>query len=435
MSASKKNNSHLIGRASEEEMKNFNISKHLLDFLWSEPFYSRILRSLDKIETARIPTAGVSSENGDLVLWWNRKFLAGLTDIQVKGLLKHECLHLVFGHTTERRLDPHLVWNYGTDLAINSTIPFHELPEGGFYPGRPLPELSSEQIKNMDKDQVETYEKFSNLIESLPINKTSEFYFNKLMEDPTIQEEIEKEKENSNSIITNLGFDDHDGWENIPEEEKEQIAAKVKELVKEAAAEASERGWGSMPANTIHQIQKMLSREIKWEDLLKRFCGFSRRNERISSIKRLNRKYPNIHPGAKKQYKPMIALYIDESGSVSDAELAKFYTEIDSLSNRTDFYLYRFDTEVDSKNGFLWKKNKRHNLPRGKCGGTCFEAVTKHAIENRSKFDGYIILTDGCAPKPKISKGIKRCWILPNNCNLAFQKDKNDILIKMKNTL
>ena len=149
----------------------------------------------------------------------------------------------------------------------------------------------------------------------------------------------------------------------------------------------------------------------------------------------MNRKYPNVHPGTKKLYKPMIALYVDESGSVSDSELSKFYAEIDALSDRTDFYLYRFDTKVDEKNGFLWKKKKKHALSRGKCGGTCFQSVTDHAVKNKKIFDGYIILTDGCAPKPTLSKGIKRCWILPNKCSLAFDKDKNDILIKMKNNL
>ena len=50
---------------------------------------------------------------------------------QVKGLLKHECYHLVFEHTTQRKHEPHIIWNYGTDCAINSVIPEDELPECG----------------------------------------------------------------------------------------------------------------------------------------------------------------------------------------------------------------------------------------------------------------------------------------------------------------
>ena len=177
---------------------------------------------------------------------------------------------------------------------------------------------------------------------------------------------------------------------------------------------------------------KMLSSEIKWESLLRRFCGFTKRDERISSVRKLNRKYPGIHSGYKKIYKPMIAVYIDESGSVSDQELAKFYAELDNLSNRTDFYVYKFDHQVDEKSSFLWKKKTRPVMRRSLVGGTSFDAVTKHAIKNKKKFDGYIVLTDGGAPKPRISKGLKRCWVLATGCQLMFEADRSDIVINVK---
>ena len=125
-------------KVSQDIIDNFDLTKHLVDFLWNEPFYSRILRSLNKIESTMIPTAGVTSKDTDITLLWNREFMAGLSSKEVIGLLKHECLHLVFGHTTERRRDPHIIWNYATDLAINSTIPEKELPEGGLIPGKAL---------------------------------------------------------------------------------------------------------------------------------------------------------------------------------------------------------------------------------------------------------------------------------------------------------
>ena len=133
----KSNNNSILKRhnVSQDAINNFELTSHLVDFLWNEPFYSRILRSLNKIETDTIPTAGVSTHENEITLYWNRVFMAGLIKKHVQGLLKHECLHLVFGHTTERRREPHIIWNYGTDLAINSTIPRQELPEGGLIPG------------------------------------------------------------------------------------------------------------------------------------------------------------------------------------------------------------------------------------------------------------------------------------------------------------
>jgi predicted metal-dependent peptidase len=424
-----KNNNNLlkVRKASKKQIEEFDLQKYLIEFLWSEPFYSRILRSLNKEETKSIPTAGVTCIDGDITLYWNREFLASLTKKEVMGLLKHECLHLVFGHTSERRRDPHIIWNYGTDLAINSTIPIHELPQGGLIPGKELT-LEKSQLDNMSNEEIDKFNKLSKLISSFPLNKTSEYYFEKLMSDNEIKDFLE---EMSKGQEISIGFDDHDGWDDIPEEEKELLQGKIKEIVKEAVGEAESRNWGSISVETRKEIYKMFSNKIKWESLLKRFCGFTRRDERRSSIRKLNRKYPGIHPGIKKIYKPMIAVYIDESGSVSNEELSLFYSELDSLSKNTDFYLYKFDHSVDDKNGFLWKKNKRPLLKRNLTGGTCFNSVTTHADKNKKRFDGYIVLTDGGAPKPKSSIRMRRCWVLAKNCSLAFENDKSDIVINM----
>lgn len=418
-----------IYTATEEQIKNFQLQKHLVSLLWDEPFYSRILRSLTKVESDSIPTAGVLQQDSTLTLWWNREFLASLSDKQVKGLLKHECLHLVFKHTTDRKKDPHLLWNYGTDLAINSIIPKEELPEGGLIPGKPLPPLTQEQMDEMDSKNVEAYVELSNLIGSLPLNKTAEYYFDKLIKNETIKQYAEDCECNGSS---SFGFDDHDGWESISGESQELMQEKIKQILEDAANECKSKGWGSLPSETIKIVMDMVSREINWQDILKRFCGFTRRDDRTTSMKRLNRKYPGIHPGVKKLYKPRIAVYVDESGSMSDDVLQKFFGELNSLSSQTDFYLYKFDAVVNDKDGFLWKKGKRMKINRENCGGTNFNAVTKHALKNKKNFDGYIVFTDGCACKPKPSHGLKRCWMVIPNYSLLFEKDKADILINMK---
>ena len=68
------------------------------------------------------------------LLFWNPSFLATLTVKEIFGLLKHECYHLVFEHTTTRRMTPHIIHNYATDLAINSHLQ-GELPEMACMPG------------------------------------------------------------------------------------------------------------------------------------------------------------------------------------------------------------------------------------------------------------------------------------------------------------
>ena len=115
----------------KEQADAFDLDPHLINLMWDEPFFSKVLRTVTKVRSEDIPTAGVLAKDGDINMWWNPYFVAGLTSKQVKGLLKHECFHLVLEHTTTRRMEPHTLHNYATDLAINSMIPEEELPEGG----------------------------------------------------------------------------------------------------------------------------------------------------------------------------------------------------------------------------------------------------------------------------------------------------------------
>lgn len=403
------------------KQQNFKLSDHLLSLMWNEPFYSRILRSLNKIETVEIPTAGVLEKDGNITLWWNRSFLSSLSPKQVLGLLKHECLHLVFEHTTERKRTPHIIWNYATDLAINSTLKYDELPEGGLYPGKPI----LIKNENIPDDELKDLLKISNFIESLPLNKSSEFYFEEFMKNEDIKETI-------NKVNDPFGFDSHDGWELMSEEQKEIFKGKIKEILTDAANEANSKNWGTVPSEIRKKIMLMTSKEISWESLLNRFVSRKTKSERVSSNKRLSRKYPTIHPGIKKDNKPKIAVYIDESGSVRNEDLNKVYSELNNLAEKVDFYLYKFDTQVDEENSFLWKKGRKISLERTRMGGTCFTAPTIHATKIKNKIDGYIIMTDGFAPTPPISHGLRRAWIITSQGSDSAISELKDTIIKLK---
>ena len=103
-----------------------------------------------------------------------------------------------------------------------------------------------------------------------------------------------------------------------------------------------------------------------------------------------------------------IAISIDQSGSVDDGMLAAFYAELDSLAQFAEFTVVPFDTEVAKDKVYVWKKGERRKWERVMCGGTCFDAPTRFV--NEGKFDGHIVLTDMCAPKPIASK-CQRMWM------------------------
>jgi len=426
-----------IGVMDDVLVENFDLDPHLINLMWNEPFFSKILRIVSKVRTTAIPTAGVLAKDGDVKLWWNPNFVAGLTSLQIKGLLKHESYHLVFEHTTTRRMDPHIVWNYATDLAINSLIPEEELPEGGLVPGKAFKKLTEEQTEKMSDTAIEKYGRLSEKIASFPKEEAADWYFAQLMEDP---EDFENEGgegmpgDGEGAGDFHGTMDDHGGWGNVSDEEKELIRGKVKEALKDAVNECDQKGaWGSVGANTRGILREMVSNEISWKAVLKQFCGMSKRGNRSTNIRRLNRKYPAIHPGSQKGYTSSIAIYIDQSGSVGDGELELLFAELRNLAKHTEFTCYHFDSTVDVDSEATWRKGKTPVAHRTRCGGTNFKVVSDHANKNRSRFDGYLILTDGYANDPGPSK-LRRGWVItPQGSSNEISGNKKDFIIKLKN--
>ena len=415
--------------ATEEEVAAFSLDPHLIRVMLDEPFFSGVLRGVSFEKTDAIPTAGVLAKDGDVRMWWNPKFLASLTDDEVKGLLKHEAMHLALEHTTSRRLDPHIIHNYATDLAINSDIPEIELPKGGLIPGKAFDELTPEQIEKMGPDGVARYERISKKIESLPKGESSEWYFTKLMEDPEVAEDIQGSSGDEGFPID---MDDHDGWGEISEEDRELVKGKIRKAVEDAVKECDRTGrWGSVSSPLRGQLLELISNDIDWRAVLKKFCGMSRRGTRTTSWTRLNKKYAGLTAGVKRGYTSSIAVYIDQSGSVSDSDLELAFGNLRNLTKRTEFTTFHFDTSVDKDSETVWKQGKTPIVHRTRCGGTDFTCVTEHANKNKHRFDGYIIITDGEASKPPASR-LKRGWLLVPGTNLLFDSDKRDFVMKMK---
>ena len=310
-------------------------------------------------------------------------------------MLKHEFYHVIFEHVTGR-LPPEgmtKMWNIATDLAINSHLP--NIPKMACIPG------------------VGKFEKY-------PAGLSGEQYFDLLKEDPEMNKEPQEGEGEGN-------FDDHEGWGDgeIDNTMKEIAKENLKEALKKAAKEASSKNWGSVPADVRKQIMDKLEATVDWRKMLRYFIKTSLRADKNSTVRKVNKRFPRIHAGKKVNRVAKIAISIDQSGSVSDEMLALFFTELNELSTLATFTVIPFDTRVDEALVYEWKKGKRHVWERVMCGGTCFNAPTKYV--NEGEWDGHIVLTDMCAPKP-ISSRPSRMW-MTDKANAANPYFKTNELV------
>lgn len=353
--------------------------------------------------------------------------------MEVRGVLTHEYYHLVFGHLYGRRRKPAKLWNVATDLAINSIlVESHKTESYANKNGeRILPEfclIPGVFPKSPDgrayTDEEKSALKLGTVIEKLPTMQSSEWYFDK------IKEEMKDEKGEGGGEDgdgeDDWGFDsmdDHSEWGDVPDEMREYVEGKVKAVIEKAAKVADSRasGWGNIPVDLANEIRKSVSNIINWRTVLRQFVGALVRGNRSTSIKRINKRYPYIHPGVKRGYEAKLLVAIDQSGSVSDEMLSEFFAELGSLTKKVSIDVLPFDTVAFEKDLYTWRRGSNIPAKRVRGGGTDFNAPTIFANDpkNRGRWDGMLCLTDGECTAPGPSR-IKRGWVLGKGCKLIF---------------
>ena len=382
--------------------KPFDLNLHTARLLMREPFFAALSRRIDKIRTDSVPTAGVrvNPDTAQFELFYNPKFMGALSDEHKMGVLMHEFYHIIFEHVTTRKPEDGIrnIDNIAMDLAINGLPEMHGKLPCEADPGPVLVE-GGEPMKGCLPGEG----KFADL----PSGQTYEWY---LAELEKMQEESKQNGE-GDPFGDEDSFDVHDGFgEGGGNQQANEIAKeRLKEAVKKAAEEADKAGnWGSVSQSMKKTIKERLQTKVDWKKMLRYFVRTSQRADKRSTPRRLNKRFPKIHPGKRVRRQAKIAISIDQSGSVDDGMLAAFYSELDNLAQFAEFTVIPFDTKVAEDKVYVWKKGERRKAERVLHGGTCFDAPTKFV--NAGKFDGHIVLTDMCAPKPIASK-CQRMWM------------------------
>ena len=367
----------------------FDLNKHTARLLRSEPFFASLSRRIDKKASEAVPTAGVrvNPNTGHFEMLYNPQFFEGISDDHKQGVLMHEFYHLVFEHVTGRLPAEGMskIWNQATDLAINSHL-IGKLPKGALIPG-------------------EGY------FEEFPVGKSADHYLELLKQK---QDENEDGEGNGSGEGDPGTWDDHSGWGEGDNTSNEIAKERLKEAVKKAAEEASKsNSWGSVSQGLRQEIIDSITAKVDWRKVLRYFIKTSQKASKRSTIKKINRRYAYVHPGKKVQRQAKIAIAIDQSGSVDNGMLTKFFNELNNLSKLAEFTVIPFDHDVNPELVYVWKKGTHKKKERVLTGGTCFNAPTDYV--NEHGFDGMIVLTDLYAPKPKRAK-CQRMWMTTAEC-------------------
>lgn len=401
----------------------YRIDTALVEVLHSEPFSGEISMRVPKVSNWKIDTAYVGADKeGNIHMGYNPDFMRSLPQNQKVGVIIHEILHIAFGHIAERapaNKQDAKIFNIAADLAINSIIGASRLPEFCLMPGR--------APKSDDP-------KLAELIKSFPMMESADWYFNRL------KDYADKNKNSDGSDYEfSIGnedgetLDSHGSWGDVPEEVKDILRNKTKELLESGVKNAQKSAkWGTIPSEIQSVLEKMLRNVLDWKAILRMFLGRTRSIERVSTMKRLNKRLPYMMPGAKRSTIANVLCAIDQSGSVSDEDVQRFLAETFAASKEGQIDIVNFDTEIDEKSFQSVRNGQNFKWQRTRCGGTDFNAVQNYLnnSKNRGKYSACIIMTDGYAPKMGAVVGTKIMWIITENGDISAARP-GDLVVKM----
>ena len=140
------------------------IAKQRTALVLSQPFFGALVLRLKVVEDRSCETFWVDGES----LGYNPDYLASLNDLEVRGVLAHEVLHVANGHCWRMGAREPERWNDAADYAINPIVidAGMVLPKGAYLDAR-FTAKSAEEIYGILAQETRQKQKQQQQIETL----------------------------------------------------------------------------------------------------------------------------------------------------------------------------------------------------------------------------------------------------------------------------
>ena len=377
--------------------KQQSLSKISKELMLKEPYYGFFLIMLNKVWRKDLPTAGVSKNGINFQLAINEEFWTGLSEMHQMGLLKHELLHIAFGHLTSfKSFKNHRLANIAMDMEINQYIDKDWLPKGG---------IDIDDYEDLDLER----------------KAGCRYYYDKLNQ---FQEEKDKNGSCGNEDmdklldqVANGEGPDHSTWgefEDLSEAEQKLIEKQLQKVLADAK-EQTVKKRGNVPGEIegVIIVEEIVPPKFDWRGYIRRFTGVSTKVFTKKIRRKENRRYEE-NPGLKIKMRQHMLLAIDTSGSVSNTELQEFMGEIHHIYKAgVDVTIMQCDTSIRSIEAYKGK-NEINVVGRG---GTEFDPVLDYYNANQKKYTSLVYFTDGECYTSVIPKG-NVLWVLSERSSM-----------------
>lgn len=200
------------------------------------------------------------------------------------------------------------------------------------------------------------------------------------------------------------GFDDHDwdGAKELSEEDKKKLERDIDQAIRQGLM-AQQKIAGKGTGGISRELEELLQPKIDWREVLREFVKSTCRARDTSSWRRPNRRYLSTDtymPSMIGQRVGHLVIAIDTSGSIGNAELAEFLSEVKGIAeevNPEKVDLLYWGTSVEQHEEY--SESDVPNIvsstkPVGG-GGTAPSCISTYIAEKKLEPECIIVLTDG----------------------------------------
>ena len=397
------------------------LTKAVVNLLTTQRLSGEVLLEMPRTRNQDLDAPiGLAWQHNQLVLEYNDRQLNELTADQLGVRLQHEVLHAIWQHplryvsiTHPRRVA------LATDIAVNQYL---KTPPQGTMTLADLEKL---------------------LQRPLAAHRDSRYYLRILTHlTPAEQGRIEKvwgklddndqsepQRSEKKAGKAQKAAASHQGWQTDQSVDNPDLQkARLKALLSKAWKSLSQKNRGRLPGEIQEELERLSNPEpLNWRQLLVRLLG------RIPSGKqdtraRFNRRQPLRMelPGQIDRLNADIYAFVDNSGSMSDQEIAGVLTELQYLTVQlnSQVEIIPFDAKVHSEQATRLQPGKNVSYQRTGGGGTCFQAVfdwlqKQHVSRQQATV---VILTDGWGESELAVHGYRNVlWLLSTESELSVK--------------
>lgn len=283
------------------------------------------------------------------------------------SLLLHETLHVAYLHMTRQGSRDHRKFNHAADYVINLQLLLRNFPIPNNW-------LLDHQYAGMSTEQV-----YDLLPDTLPLPPMSDL--------------------------------------REPEGKLAHLEERVQDILVQAVMQSKMSGDapGTIPGEIEIFVNNLLEPKLPWNRILQKFMSTLTKDD--YSWKRPNRRFfpQHILPSLHSEKMMSIAVAVDTSGSVSDADFKQFISEVHSILRRMKpekITVIQFDTSLKSVNDVKDVRDLQKLKFTGR-GGTSIAPVIEWANQHKPRL--LLVFSDGYFHFYDNQTAVQTLWLVHNN--------------------